>query len=92
MQLIKGGRPISYCLLLKLKNHCFNVETQLSVFDTYVNSILNYGSEVWGLHKAPDVEKVYSSFCKTLLGVKKSTTNDLAYFELGRLPLYIQEN
>ena len=44
---------------------------------------------MWGLHKAPDVEKVHSSFCKTLLGVKKSTTNDLVYFELGRLPLYI---
>ena len=83
------GRKANFALSAKLKNHCFNVETQLSVFDTYVNSILNYGSEVWGLHKAPDVEKVHSSFCKTLLGVKKSTTNDLVYFELGRLPLYI---
>ena len=83
------GRKANFALSAKLMNHCFNVETQLSVFDTYVNSILNYGSEVWGLHKAPDVEKVHSSFCKTLLGVKKSTTNDLVYFELGRLPLYI---
>ena len=65
------GRKANFALSAKLKNHCFNVETQLSVFDTYVNSILNYGSEVWGLHKAPDVEKVHSSFCKTLLGVKE---------------------
>jgi hypothetical protein len=28
-----------------------------SVFDTYVNSILNYGCEIWGFHKAKDVEK-----------------------------------
>ena len=28
-------------------------------------------------------------FVKLYSGVKKSTTNDLAYFGLGRLPLYI---
>ena len=82
------GRKAYFAVYNKLKNHCFNTETQLLIFDMYVNSILSYGAEVWGFHKAPDVEKVHSMFCKKLLGVKKNTCNNLVYFELGRLPLH----
>ena len=48
----------------KSKKHCFNIQTLCSIFDTYVNSILSYGSEIWGFHRAQDVEKVHLSFCK----------------------------
>ena len=53
------GGMANFALSAKLKNHRFNVETQLSVFDTYVNSILNYGSEVWGLHVQRQMSKKY---------------------------------
>jgi len=29
----------------------------LSVFDTFVSSVINYASEVWRFHQAPEVEK-----------------------------------
>ena len=61
----------------------------LSVFDTYINSILSYGSEVWGFHSGHDVEKVHIKFCKRLLGVKKGTCNEFVYSELGRFPLQV---
>ena len=83
------GRKAIFALPTKFKNHNFNVATKLSMFDTYVKSILSYGSEIWGFHKAPDVEKVHLMFCKKLLGVKKSTSNYMVYCELGRLPLRI---
>ena len=35
-----------------------------SVFDTYVNSVLSYGSEDWGFHSSHDVEKVHLQFYK----------------------------
>jgi hypothetical protein len=89
MHAAEQGRKALFALSNKLKNHSFNVETQCSVFDTYVASILCYGSEIWGFHKAPDVEKVHSRFCKNVLKVKKSTCNDLLYCELGRLPLAV---
>ncbi len=33
------------------------------------------------------IERVHLQFCKSLLGVKRSTQNDFVYGELGRTPL-----
>lgn len=43
------------------------------LFDTLVGSILNYGSEVWGMHEAKDVEIIHTKFCRRILNVKIST-------------------
>ena len=51
------GRKALFAINSVLKQCNFNVETKCAVFDTYINSILSYGSEVWGFHKAPDVKK-----------------------------------
>ena len=64
-----------------------NVETSLLLFDMYIGSILQYASEIWGLHHGDCLEKVHLDFCKRLLGVKKSSCNVMIYAELGRLPL-----
>ena len=53
----QGGKAL-FSILNKSKKHCFNIQTLCSIFDTYVNSILSYGSEIWGFHRAQDVEKV----------------------------------
>ena len=58
-----------------------------SLFDTYVSSILNYVCEVWGTHKAHDVEKVHLDFCKNILGVTRRTNDVMVYIETGRIPL-----
>jgi len=70
-----------------VQKNVFNVDTMLAVFDTYVNSVISYGAEIWGFHSANDVEKEHFSFCKKLLGVRKGTCNDFVYSELGRYPL-----
>ena len=59
----------------------------LGLFDKLISPILNYASEVWGFHKAPDIERVHLKFCKKLLGVKTSAQNDFVYGELGRYPM-----
>ena len=66
-------------------NYC----TLLSLFDTYVGSVANYACEVWGFHKAPDIEKLQLDFCKNILGVRRSTPNVMIYYELGRFPMLI---
>ena len=83
------GRKAYFALNSKFKNHHFNIISKCSVFDTYVKSILSYGAEIWGFHKATDVESVHTKFCKNILGVKKSTCNNFVYYELGRFPLNI---
>ena len=53
----------------------------------YIGSILQYASEIWGLHHGDCLEKVHLDFCKRLLGIKKSSCNVMIYAQLGRLPL-----
>jgi hypothetical protein len=45
---------------------------------------------LWGFYKSADVEKVHLNFCKNVLGVGKKTSNNMVYFELGRLPLNVK--
>ena len=76
----------------EVQKHNFNVSTLLSLFDTCVSPVLNYCSEIWGYMKAQEVEKIHTMFLKRLLGVKRSTSNDMIYCETGRLPLIVNKN
>ena len=78
--------------MVKQETIFLNEETLLSLFDTYIGSILNYSCEVWGFNKANSHEIIHMQFCKRILGSKRSTTNMMVYSELGRLPLYISRN
>jgi hypothetical protein len=53
-----------FSLFNKIQDNYFNTETLLSLFDTYVKSIVNYGCEVWGFHKGVDIETLHLSFLK----------------------------
>jgi hypothetical protein len=86
-QFADQGRKATFALAKNTRGLYLNPETQLSLFDCYVGSILNYASEVIGLCSSVHVEKVHLDFCKRLLGVKKSTCNAAIYTELGRYPL-----
>ena len=57
--------------------------------DKYISPILNYACEVWGFHKALDIEQVQLCFFRRMLGVKKSTQLDVLYGLLGRFPMII---
>ena len=46
---------------------------KLNLFDTLVSPILNYSSEIWGMHSASDIEMIHTKFLRSILGVKKST-------------------
>lgn len=87
--LYNQGKKAMFSLYSKIKDESFNVETLLSLFDTYIASIVNYGCETWGYHKGLDIETLHLSFLKRILKVKNSTTNYMVYCELGRVPLYI---
>ena len=78
-QLADQGRKVTFFLQRVTRDHDFNVITLLQLFDTYIGSVLNYACEVWGFHKAPDVERIKISFLKNILGVKRSTVNAAVY-------------
>ena len=66
-----------------------NVSEKIKLFDAMILPILTYGSEIWGFHPAPDIERVHLKFMKQILCVKPQTSNVTVYGELGRVPLSI---
>lgn len=51
--------------------------------------MLLYSSEMWGLHRLDNIEKVHTLACKRFLSVPLKVSNKLVYGEVGRYPLYI---
>ena len=78
-----------YNLFSVLKDVKLSVKQQLKLFDSLVGSILNFGSEIWGMHEATDVELVHTKFLRKLLSVKRSTNRSALYGELGRAPMIV---
>lgn len=76
--------------ILNLQKFEFNAETRCQLFDIYVGSVISYGSEIWGFHKSPEIERLHLSFCKNVLGVRRNVCNYMIYSELGRRPLILQ--
>ena len=61
------------------------------LFNRLVLPVLLYSCELWGFHTAAAVERVHLKFCKWVLKVSKSTTNEMVYGELGRCPLILEK-
>ena len=65
------------------------IHEKLKLFDSLVGSILNYASEIWGYHEAPDIEHIHTKFLRKILGVRKSTNLEALYGKTGRYPMKI---
>jgi len=70
-------------------NVSLSIPEQLKLFDSMVSPIMNYGAEIWGFHKAPDIERVHTRFLKQVLRVRQQTANAAVYGELCRYPFKI---
>ena len=64
-----------------------DISDKIGLFDSIVLPILCYGCEVWGFHKAVDIECVHTKFLKQLRSVRRQTSNVCMYGETGRFPL-----
>jgi hypothetical protein len=85
----KGLRSL-HALMSLVRNMKVPLNIMFNLFDSYVLSVLNYGSEVWGFFNSEVLERVQKKFCKWVLNVKQSTNTLALYGELGRFPLYIE--
>ena len=47
-----------------------DISDKVRLFDSMILPILCYGSELWGFHKAVDIERVHTKFLKQLLSFK----------------------
>lgn len=63
---------------------------KIELFNTLIEPILNYGSEIWGHHPAPEIESILNKFCRKILSVKRSTNIDALHGELGSFPMSLR--
>ena len=61
----------------------------LRLFDSQIQPLLLYGSEVWGVNDCETVEAAHLFMLKRILNVSNRTPNTLVYGELGRYPMHI---
>lgn len=40
-----------------IQKFVFNEKTRCQLFGIYVESVISYGSEIWGFHKSPEFER-----------------------------------
>ena len=68
------------------KNNDIPFLIKKKVFDAALMSAILYGSELWLNGNLQPIDKLYKWCIKQLLGVRKSTTNDVYQIELGMPP------
>ena len=84
----KGLKALNV-LLFKLRQLRIKPSTACQLVDAFVGSILSYGSEIWGITKSKEIERIHLKFLKYILCLKASTSNMAVFVELSRFPLYI---
>ena len=78
-----------YCFRKKVKEiGVIPPKIMFDIFDTLVQPILTYGSDVWGISKKglTQVDEVFLQFARCVLHVKSTTSNTIVYGECGRFP------
>lgn len=63
-QLDAQARKATFSMKENVKNMYLNHKTLLLLFDCYVGTIVNYGSDIWGTQKCLNVERIQLNFCK----------------------------
>jgi hypothetical protein len=51
----------------RIRNQPIPIDPQLKLFDSIVEPILLYGSEVWGFENTIDIERIHLQFCINIL-------------------------
>ena len=64
-------------------------ETFFRVFDSKIQSVLLYSSEIWGLHRLESIERVNLTACRRYLSVLIRTPNKMVCGELARFPVFV---
>ena len=69
------------------KNETMPFKFKMKVFKAVIMSSLLYGSESWLTEQMKEVEKVYISSIKALLGVRETIRTDTVLLEIGMPPV-----
>lgn len=88
---IEQAHKALFSIYKLIQNESIPIDVKLKMFDSMVEPILLYGSEVWGFEDMYLIEQVHLKFCKRILRVRNTTANFMVYGELGRFPLELRD-
>ena len=89
-RLVEHAQKSLFAIYKKIRNQNIPIDLQLKLFDSLVESIILYGSEVWGFENIQIMEKIHLKFCKRILNMRLTMPNYMVFSELGRYPLEIR--
>ena len=69
-------------LINSLKQLYVTKEHQMYLFDSMVESVLGYASEIWGFHRARSIDFLHNRFCRYVLKLGKNVPLPFLYGEL----------
>lgn len=88
--LINNAKKVCYEVIRYMKAiQCQDLDVFLSIFNTKIQPIILYGSEVWGVYIQDEIERVHTFALKRFLQVSVHSSNTILYGETGRHPLSI---
>ena len=71
-KLVEQANKALYCIYKLVRNESIPIDLQLKMFDSMIDSILLYGSEVWGYENLKVIEQIQLKFCKRILKVRNT--------------------
>ena len=86
---LRGKKALVQIVSVLCKVGTLSPKVFFKIFDTQVQPILLYSSEIWGFQRFDCIERVHLAACKKYLNVSPQTPNCMVYGECGRFPLYI---
>ena len=78
-----------HLLYKRINNLNLPLDLQLKLFNNTILPIITYSCEIWGYENVQMVERIHTSFLRTITKCRKSTPLYMLYGELGRYPIEI---
>ena len=90
--LCNKARQSVFAMMNKIKNLDVPAPTVLHLYQTMIQSVLVYGSDVWGVTKRgpTEADKVFNWFLRLILRVKLNTSKTMMMGEVGMFPPSVQ--
>jgi hypothetical protein len=89
-RLVEQAEKSLFAIYKKIRNDNIPIDLELKLFDSLVEPIILYGSEIWGFENIQIMDKIHLKFCKRILNVRLTTPSYMVYGALGRYPLEIR--
>ena len=89
-KLVDQAQKALFYIYKIIRNESIPIDLQCKIFDSMIEPILLYGSEVWGFENLKIIEQTHLKFYKRVLKVRNTTPNFMVYGELGRFPLEVK--